>query len=210
MNDGISQFADGRHWVNPIPEQMAGIEVGAERWSAGFAHAEQGLNVVDQHAGMHFDADLDIMLFGNFRRPTPVGNANLIPLVIEDLEEVRWPGAGHPVGAGVARRASRQARENVHRRGTQPFGQFNRLAKDRVGFLVHFLVRADRVPVTTQGADDHPPRLNRLEVSLDLFLADQQFIHRAVMTAGKSTGADLYGSCAGRNDFVERLLKGKF
>ena len=58
MVDGVAQFSDGGYRIDPIPEEMAGIEIAADSRAGGFADLEHGFDIVDEHARMHFKGDL--------------------------------------------------------------------------------------------------------------------------------------------------------
>ncbi len=186
---------------------MAGVEIRAQRWSAGFAHAEQGFHVVDQHAGVHFDANLHFVRFGERGRPAPVGDSHLVPLVIQDCKEVRRPGAGHPVGLGITGGSRRQPGKDIHCRNAAHFCQADGLAEDLIRSLGDILIRSDRIPVAAETADDHPSGFHRLQVGFPLFIAGEQFIHVAMVRSGQAAGANLHRGSTVREDFIQGCLK---
>ena len=99
--NGIAQLANGSNRVYAIPEKVARIQVCAHRRAGCRAHPQHGLNVVDQHAGVDLDPDLDAMIAGEGFRFFPVRDGDIIPLIVEDLQKVRRPGAGDPVWRAV-------------------------------------------------------------------------------------------------------------
>ncbi len=102
--DGSGEGADGFDGVDALPEEVAGVKVRTDGAAAGLAHAEHGLGVVDEKAGVGFEGDLDVAGLGEGGLLLPVRDGDFVPLPIEDFEEVGRPGAGDPVrvfGAGV-------------------------------------------------------------------------------------------------------------
>jgi hypothetical protein len=83
----------------------------------------------------------------------PVGDGDLIPLVIEHLQELRRPGTGDPVGGLVARRARRQAGERIDDRHAERLRQPDGLAQFLVGPRRHGRVGAERIVVDAQCAE---------------------------------------------------------
>lgn len=55
--DGVAQTANGRHRVDPLPEQVAGIEVRTDEGAYGLAQPKQRFGVVDAEARVHFQRD---------------------------------------------------------------------------------------------------------------------------------------------------------
>lgn len=62
--DHALQFADGRGAIDAVPDQVAGVEVGADVIAAVFAQANQGLGVGNCPAGMHFNGNAHAVLLG--------------------------------------------------------------------------------------------------------------------------------------------------
>lgn len=69
--DGVAQTANGRHRVDPLPEQVAGIEVRADEGAYGLAQTKQRFGVVDAEARVHFQRD--------FLTPVRGGKGGRIP-----------------------------------------------------------------------------------------------------------------------------------
>src|SRR3990172_2212669 len=166
VHDCVTQFADGSHWVDSIPEQVAGVKVAAQGRTGSLPHTQEGLYIIEQHARVNLYADFDVVLLSVAGSGAPVGDSHLVPLVIENLEEVGRPGAGEPIGDGVGGRASRQPRHGIDYRYTQHLSQLNGFAQQIIRLTGNNLIRANRVPVRTEGRDDHTAALDSLEVSL--------------------------------------------
>ena len=56
--DAALQFADGGNGLDALPDQVRGVEVGADDIAHCRAEAEQGLGVIHAEAGVHLEGDL--------------------------------------------------------------------------------------------------------------------------------------------------------
>src|SRR5262245_21699986 len=102
MPDRSFQGAQGGAGIDALPEEMRWIEVGADGSTGGSAELEECLRVVDNEAGMHFQADLlDALAAGPIGGLRPVRDHDPVPLVLENLQVVGRPRAGDPVWAAV-------------------------------------------------------------------------------------------------------------
>jgi len=117
---------------------------------------EHGFRAVDHEPRMHLDGDFDAVIGGELRLPDPIGRHHLLPLPLEDLEVIRRPRAGHPIGPFRLRGIARTAAEIHHHRHAQ-------LLRQPDGFAAHLLVvfgvrpiRMQRIPVAAQCADGEP------------------------------------------------------
>ena len=103
--NGSGQFAHRFHWIDALPEKMAGIEICAEHGAGGIAQAQHRLGVINEETGMRLEGDLlHAVIRREFRLLAPIGDDDFVPLPLQDGKEIRRPGAGDPVGilrAGV-------------------------------------------------------------------------------------------------------------
>ena len=102
MKYARAQLANGGHDVDAIPEQVAGVQITAKSRPCRLPHAQQGLDVKNQHAGVHFASHLHAVLSGEVGGITPIGNSHLVPLVIQYAQEMLRPRASNPVGTLIA------------------------------------------------------------------------------------------------------------
>ena len=65
----LAQLADADQRVHPLPEEVRGIEVDADRLAADLAQAEERLGVVGDEAGMQLDRHPHAVLA--WRTPPP-------------------------------------------------------------------------------------------------------------------------------------------
>src|SRR2546421_1672116 len=91
---GPTQLGYRNRNIDALPEEVAGIEVGADRIPAGLAQAQQRGRVVDDEAWMHLKTKADAALGRERRLRLPVGDDLLPPLPVQHLLEVGRPGAG--------------------------------------------------------------------------------------------------------------------
>ena len=136
-----------------LPEHVAGIVVAADRRAGDGAQLEHGLRAVGHEAGMHFDGDLHAVIGGEFGLLDPVGRHLGFPLPLQDLQVVRRPGAGDPVGplgfVAIARAAGK-----IDDHGNAQFlGQADGFAADVLIVLGALLIGVQRIAVAAQRAD---------------------------------------------------------
>lgn len=155
----LAECAGGEDGVDPLPEEVRGVEVGAQ-WPPApggsldvgllgglFAEADDGVGVVDAEAGVGLPADLHAVLAAELGLLGPVGHEHLVPLVGEDLLEIRRPGAGDPVGGAVGLRAARAAGEGDDDVGAELGGEFDGGGEGVVVLPGLGLLRVDGVAV---------------------------------------------------------------
>ena len=83
---------------------MAGVEIRPDLRADRITQAQQRLRVVDDEPRVHFQCDhIHTMVAAKARLILPVGDDLLIPLPFQDSQEIRRPGACHPVGVLAAR-----------------------------------------------------------------------------------------------------------
>ena len=94
----LAEGADCGDGVNTLPDQMAGVEVGADFRADSGAELEQGFDVVNAEAGVHLKRELgNAVLSGKLDLLLPEGDELLFPLPFEDFGEIVRPGTGDPV-----------------------------------------------------------------------------------------------------------------
>ena len=93
------------------------------------------------------------MPFGEGRRLGPVGDHDVVPLPLEDLEVIVRPRARHPVRILRSLVIAGAARERHHDRDLEYLGEPHGLLPDRAVPLAELGVRVKRVAVLAQAAD---------------------------------------------------------
>ncbi len=63
----LPELGDRHLDVDPLPEQVAGVQVRADRLAACLAQSQQGPRVVDDESGVHLEAELHAVLGGEGR-----------------------------------------------------------------------------------------------------------------------------------------------
>src|SRR5258706_6797936 len=117
VEDRVAQNADGLDGVDGLPEHVAGIVVASDGFARDGAEPQHRLGAIDDEARMHFDGDLDAMIFSELRVPGPIRNYFLVPLPCQNIQILRWPWAGHPIrilGLVAIAGASREIDHNRH------------------------------------------------------------------------------------------------
>ena len=79
---GLAQHSDGGDGVNALPPEVGRVEVRADLGARCIAQLEDGFGVVDQKAGVCLNGELDVVLFQKPVLLLPVGDGDLLPLVI--------------------------------------------------------------------------------------------------------------------------------
>ena len=207
--DGALQLADGGHGIHALPDQVGGIEVGANDRSYCLAQTEQGSGVVDAEAGVHLKGDVgDVVGQGEGTRLLPVGNDLLIPLPVQDGEKILGPGAGDPVGvlgALVVAGAAREGDDGIH---AHLLGQQDRVAEVGVEGRGDGRVGMEGVAVAGQRAHLHVVLLQGGDEFIVLGGVGQQLGGVAVSLAGVTARAQLYGVDAQTGQNLQGLVKG--
>ena len=207
--DGALQLADGGHGIHALPDQVRGIEVGADHGTHGLTQAEQGGGVVDAEAGVHLKGDVgDVVGQGEGAGLLPVGNDLLVPLPVQDGQEVLGPGAGDPVGVLgtlVVAGAAREGDDGIH---AHLLGQQDRVAEVLVELLGDGLVGVEGVTVGGQSADLHIVLLQGGHELVILGGVGQQLLGVAVSLAGVTARAQLNGVDAQTRQDLEGLVQG--
>ncbi len=76
-------MTDGLDRLDPLPEQVARVEIDADSRAGGGAQLQHGVHVVDQKSRMRLERYRDAVVGGEPRRILPVGNRSLLPLPVE-------------------------------------------------------------------------------------------------------------------------------
>ncbi len=143
--------------VHAHPEEMAGIEVGADRRAEG-GHPGERLDVEHARARVQFQADpqAGILCGGELRQAGPVRFDLLLPLALIDAFQVGQPAARAEMRRPVPRQASRAARHGDHAADPQLGGQPDRVAEVLVMPPGKLAIRVQRVAPGVKGADGQP------------------------------------------------------
>ena len=209
VEDAVTQLPQHGHGVHPLPDQMAGVEIGADLRADGGAQALERLAVVAHEAGVQLQGNLrHAVLPGEGDEALPVGDQHLIPLVVQNSQIVVRPGAGHPVGIFGFRAVPGAAGEAGDGVDAELFRQQHRLAHIAVIALRQGLVRVDGVSVAGQGADGEAGVLQRLLQLCQLLLIGQQLGGVEVGLAGVAAAAGLQGLDAEALENLQRLGQG--
>ena len=145
----VAEHSYRRNGVNPLPKQMAGIQIRPHRRPRNLAQPQQRLRVVHHESGMHFDGDLHAMFRRKFPMRPPVGRYNLFPLPLQNLQIVRRPRARHPVWRFRFSRIARTSRKIHDHRHFQLLCQQDRFAADFPRLSRPRFVGMQSVTVTT-------------------------------------------------------------
>jgi hypothetical protein len=157
---------------------------------------------------MHFDGNLYAMVGGKFPMLNPIGRHHLVPLPVEDFEEVGRPWAGDPVGGGRVGRVARTAREIHHHGNAQLFSEQDGLAARLASQLGAGLVGMQRVAVATERADGRAVIGQHL-LKLGKGGAVLEHGELAVRIAGIAARAKLHGRDVEGFQFIENGSKRK-
>ena len=212
----LAELARDEHRVHALPEEVRGIEVGAEdglALDAGLllrklAELDQRLAVVDAEAGVRLPRGAHAVLGAELGLCGPVRHQHGVPLVLEDVEEVAGPRAGDPVGGLVLLRSTGAAAEGDHHLGAELRCELHRGDVVVVVLLGEALLRVHRVAVHGErGADEAAVLQDALDAVL-LLLAGQHLLRVEVGLAGPGTHGKLDGAKADVGDVVADLLEG--
>ena len=142
---------------------------------------------------MHLKSNaLYVVCLGKGAGLLPVGDQNLVPLPVQNLEEVLGPRAGYPVRILGIRRVTGTAGEGDHGVHAQLLRQQNALAEIGVECFGDSLVGMNRVAVAGQSADLKTVFLKKTLELGQLGLVVQQNVGIAVCLAGITAAADLH------------------
>ena len=194
MENGFAaQGADYLNGIHPLPNQMAGIQVGADLGTNRFTEFFQGVGVVDTEALVHLQSNLiDTVRFGKGHKVLPIGNQHFVPLPVQNFQILRGPCAHHPVGVLALGAVAGTAGETVDLMQAQLFSHQNRVVHIVVKLLGHLLVGMDGIAMAAEGADFQAGILDSLHKLLEFRLIVEQHLGIAVIFAGITTTADLH------------------
>ncbi len=99
------------------------------------AQLQHRLRTVDDESGMHLDGDFHAVIGGKFCVLGPVRNDFLLPLPIQQFQEIGRPGAGHPVGKLGIVAVARTSGEVDDHRNAEFLGQQDGLLVDFLRFV---------------------------------------------------------------------------
>ncbi len=140
--------------IDPLPEQVARIEVAADLRTGDAPQLQHRLGAVDDESGMHLDGDLDAVIG---REPGALSSStgdHLRPTASRSVSR-KSGGQGQvtQLGALALGRVAGAAAEVDHHRNAQRLGQQDRLAVHFPVLLGDRRVRVQRVAVAAQRAD---------------------------------------------------------
>ena len=205
VEDRVAELANDRHRVHSLPDEVARIEVRADVFAGRFADAQHRLGVVNAEAGMKLERDLYAVLLRELLFLLPVRNKLLVPLVIEDVEELRRPGGGDPVGVRSGRAVAGTAGEGIDDRNAEPFREQYGAGNDGVVIAGDLFIRMDGVAVRGERGDDKSARLELAAERLrGAGIGNEQF-RIAVVVAGEAPDAELGGLDAVSGEEIERF-----
>ena len=191
--NGALQLADGHHRVDPLPEQVARVEVRADDFAHGFAQPKQRRRIIHAEPRVHFQRDLlNAVRRGEGGRLFPVGDQHVVPLILQCGAEIRRPGAGDPVWGFVQRAAAGAAAEPHDAADAQ-------LLRQQYGAYEIVVIRLRDRSVGVYGVAVHAQRGNLQPVPPEGFLERAQFLFVvqqyggvAVRLAGIAAAAHLH------------------
>ena len=150
--DGARESTHCFAWVDSLPEEVRGIEIGPDDGPNGFAQSQERFRVVNHEARMHLEGDFaNATLFCELGCPRPIRENDLVPLVLQDLQEVRGPWAGYPIGGFVSRGAARAAAEINNGVHAQSLSQLQGFAKIGIIGSGTAFVRVDGIAGAVEG-----------------------------------------------------------
>jgi hypothetical protein len=148
----------------------------------------------------------DAVVIGELHRLLPVGDQNLVPLVVQNLAIIRGPGAGDPVGilgAGAVPGAAGEGDDGIQ---SQQLRRQNRLLKDLVVMLRNLLLGVHRVSMAGQGGDLQAVLCQKLFQSLGFGGILDQLLPLKVIAVGVASCAQLHHFHSQAAEIAERLL----
>ena len=137
----------------------------------------------------------------------PIGQHNLVPLVIERLAKIEWPGAGDPIGRTVVWSTTRATREGNDAVDAQFFGHQDSIGDIGAMRRTDLGVGMQRVGVGAQRADRQAPLIDSIFQSRSGVVILQQFCRFAIAVTHIATTGDLDGLHTHRLNIVQHLIK---
>ena len=121
----------------------------------------------------------------------PVWDGNLVPLIVENLQEIWRPGTSYPIRSLIAGSTSRATAKGGDRVDPKLIGQADTALKGRMMRSSGLFVRMQRISMNGQTRDLQSSRDNRVEKILRFLRIFQQCFGLTMRAAGVGTGADL-------------------
>ena len=204
-----AQSADDLDGVHALPNQMAGIQVGADFGANGLTQLFQGVGVVHAEALVHLQRDfVHAVGLGEGDKVLPIGDENFLPLPIHHLAKLVGPGADHPVGVLGLGAVAGAAGEAVNLMDAQLLRHEDGVVHIVVKLLGNLLVGMDGVAVAAQSADFQAGLLDGLYKLVELGLVVEQHAGVAVVLAGIAAAADFHHLGAQGLKIGKSLLQG--
>ena len=190
--DGTLKSSNGGNRVDALPDEVRGVNGRADGIAHRLTQAEQRCGVVNAEAGVHLKGDLGhAMLLGKCGGLFPIGDQNLVPLIVEDLAEIIGPGAGHPVGRLVGGRSTGTAREGHDGVNTQLLSQQHRVVEIVVIALGDRGIGMHRVAMAGKAGKRHVVTRKRVLELRELRVVRKQNLGVCMILAGIAAAADL-------------------
>ena len=172
--DGVAERDRRRQRIGTHPHEVAGVEVGADRFPHGVAQPLERRDVVDVLIAVKLETQArNALLAGIGDEIAPVGDQHLVPLPAQHVADLGRPLGGDPVRMGVARRAGTSGHHHdtidAHEAG-EPY----RLARHfvvpaaglaRVHRVAGAVERADPDAVRVEPGAELAPRRSRFRAS---------------------------------------------
>ncbi|MNP42326.1 hypothetical protein D3C76_1360880 [compost metagenome] len=126
---GFSKYFDSSYRINPLPPQMAWVQVAAYRFAGRFPELQHGIRGMGQEAAVQFNADLHTGRFRFLVNAFPVRDQFMFPLIGIAIIVFGWPRQYRPVHMGIGGIPAGHPGETIHNRNVHQAGQFDRLAQ---------------------------------------------------------------------------------
>ena len=207
--DRALQLADSSHGIHALPYQVRGVKVCTDDVTNRCTQLKQRFGVVHAEAGVHFECNVIYTVrLCKCACFLPIRNQNLIPLPIQDLEEVIRPGAGDPVGVLGTGCITGAAREGNDRVNPHLFCQQHCLAEILIIGCSDFGIGMHGIAVYCQRANADVVFCQSGNKCIVLSGICKQLCRVAVRLAGVAARAKLYGVYAKACNDGQRLIQG--
>ncbi len=209
LEDQRAEFADHRHRIHLLPEQVRGVQLDAHMGRAG------ELDELVDIGGIEHDV-LRVQLEGNLHAVVGGEAVGFLPevgrdapLVVEHVQGGRVPGVDHPVDRGGPGFAAGQAGHGHHAVLSQPLRQPDGAADVLGMLLADFTLGVQRVAVAVQAGDRDAGALENREVVVAGRIALQDLVHGGDVDGRQEpTRVDFDAGQPQVGDDLERLGKG--
>ncbi len=208
MVDGVLEFTDADERIHSLPEEVGRIEVHTQCLATDLPESPERLRVIAEKARVQFDGNPDVVVGCELAGFRPIRCCHFLPLPVQDLQEVRRPGAGHPVRVSGVRRVAGAPRKGDHVLHADLVGEPDRLPEGLIVSAGRLLVRMERVSMARQCADLQTPAGDEVHESLLPVTVVDQFIDIAVTVSRCASCPDLDRFDTRLLDVIEGFLEG--